>query len=212
MPRRPHVFEIGHFYHIFNRGVEKRDIFLDDVDRYQFLLCLAYYQQIGKTGRLSHKTFELHERKEPLRYKIHAYCLMDNHFHLLLEECVENGIREGLRHAFDSYVTYFNKKRDRPGTLFQGRFKSVPVDSDEQFVHVARYIFLNRYVAQLEDRIGTWPWNGFREYMQATTRGLAEQKTLLGFFGGNRAKLQSFVQDYADYARNLDRIKHLTLE
>jgi putative transposase len=212
MPRRPHVFEIGHFYHVFNRGVEKRDIFLDDVDRYQFLLCLAYYQQVGKIGRLSRGAFEIHDRQEPFRFKIHAYCLMDNHYHLLLEECVKDGIREGLRHAFDSYVSYFNKKRERAGTLFQGRFKSVPVETNEQFMHVARYIFLNRFVAGLEDRIGTWPWNGYREYMQSTSRGLATQDTLLGFLGNDRTKLQKFVQDHADYARSLDRIKHLMFE
>lgn len=110
MPRRPHAFEVGRFYHIFNRGVEKRDIFLDDVDRYQFLLCLVYYQQVGKKRRLSYEQFELADREGPLRYKIHAYCLMDNHFHLLLEECVEDGIRQGLRHALDSYVSYFNTR------------------------------------------------------------------------------------------------------
>jgi len=212
MPRRPHSFEIGRFYHVFNRGVEKRDIYLDDVDRYQFLLCLAYYQQLGKRQRFANTDFELTDRETPYRFAIHAYCLMDNHFHLLLEELADDGIRQGLRHALDSYVTYFNKKRGRVGSLFQGRFKSVPVETDEQFVHVARYIFLNRFVASMEAQVGSSPWNGYSEYSEKPPRLIGQHDKLLAYFGGDQNRLHTFIVDHAGYARSLEGIKHLVLE
>ncbi len=212
MPRRPHSFTIGGFYHVFNRGVEKRIIFLDDTDRYQFLLALAFYQQVKVYARLSLTDFQLHDRKEPLLYKIHAYCLMDNHFHLLVEEVATEGIRRGLRHALDSYARYFNRKYNRTGSLFQGRFKSVPIQSNEQLIHVARYIFLNRVVAGKEEPLGSYPWNGYREFQSGAQFGLCEQGTLLAFFQGDRKKFQEFVEDHLAYAQSLKEIKDLVLE
>lgn len=212
MPRRPHQFAIGGFYHIFNRGVEKRDIFLDDTDRYQLLLALAFYQQVHTPTRLSLADFHLQDRQPPLRFRIHAYCLIDNHFHLLVEQVEEDGVRQGVRHVLDSYARYFNRRRNRVGSLFQGRFRSVPIMTNEQLVHVARYIFLNPYIAGLENRVGAYPWNGYQEYLTEPKAGLCERSMLLSHFQGDVQKLQNFVEDHASYARSLQEIKELVLE
>jgi putative transposase len=137
-------FAVGEFYHIYNRGVEKRDIFLDDRDRKRFLR-LLYVANSFKAfvfRDIANISYDDIKRGNP-RVAIGAYCLMPNHFHLLVRETIEGGISTFMEKLGTGYSMYFNKRHTRVGPLFQGRFKAQHVDRDEYLKYLFSYIHLN---------------------------------------------------------------------
>lgn len=146
--------------------------------------------------------------------EIIAYCLMPNHFHFLLKQRKENGIRQFVGNVANSYTKYFNTKRERTGPLFQGRFKAVRVETDRQLLHLSRYIHLQPFssylVKSLEELI-EYPYSSFPQYLGKTKEGLCMKEEVLDHFK-SREKYKMFVFDNADYQRKLERIKHLLLE
>lgn len=143
------------FYHIYNRGVEKRDIFLDEVDYSVFLRylkeALAQPPQIQKKvlktifdgeGR-SFYAFEKPPKNFCNHIVLNCYCLMPNHFHLLIKQHEKNDMESFMRSVITRYVRYFNKKYDRVGPLFQGRYKAVMINDERYLLHLSRYIHLN---------------------------------------------------------------------
>lgn len=151
MPIRTTPFANGYFYHLFNRGVEKRIIFQDDRDYIHFLKILGYYQYAGPKlsySRTNEKQIKIVKTNEKI-IEIISYCLMPNHFHLLIKQLKENGIPEFIRKISDGYTKYFNTKHHRVGPLFQGSYKAVLIESDQQLTHLSRYIHLNPRVSLL---------------------------------------------------------------
>ncbi len=128
------------FYHLYNRGVEKRNIFLDEHDYAVFLHYLKKY--LDPTV-----PFGIGSDPHPLSSEIDlfAFCLMQNHFHLLLKQKSVDGITKLIRAVCTNYVMYFNKKYERVGTLFQGKYKAVLIENDSYLLHLSRYIHLNPY-------------------------------------------------------------------
>lgn len=131
------------FYHIYNRGVEKRDIFLEEKDYVVFLGLLKKYLTAAPplenpTANTPLAPKDLHEEIVLL-----VYCLMPNHFHLLLQQKKRDSMTKFLRRICTSYSIYFNKKYERVGPLFQGTYKAVVVDNENFFLHLSRYIHLN---------------------------------------------------------------------
>lgn len=137
---------IGEFYHVYNRGTDKRRIFMSRADRDRFLILLYLANQGGPVDvKLQGSTLleTANERDgEPL-VEIIAYCLMPNHFHLLLREVEEGGISKFMQKLTTGYTMYFNKKYDRNGSLFQGRFKATHVGDDRYMRYLISYIHLN---------------------------------------------------------------------
>lgn len=135
------------FYHLYNRGTEKRNIFLTKAD-YERFLCLLYLSNSEKPIHLNNHrgstSVELLniERNNPL-VEIAAYCLMPNHFHLLVRQCKENGISKFMQKVSTGYTMYFNTKNERTGALFQGRFKSQHAADDRYLKYLLSYIHLN---------------------------------------------------------------------
>ena len=147
--RRP-KFANENLYHVYNRGVEKRKIFLDKGDHFRMVHNLFEFNDIALAENIYYKSYELrsHNFKEDNRerkplVKIHAFCLMPNHFHLLLEQIEDNGVSEFMKKIGIGYAMYFNLKNERSGTLFQGRFKAVHVKDDSHLIHLPYYIHLN---------------------------------------------------------------------
>jgi putative transposase len=139
-------FSIGEFYHIYNRGTEKRKIFLSktDYERFVSLLYLCNSKesvQIGPTKK-SLEDILLVNRDNQI-VDIGAYCLMPNHFHLLLHESIEDGISKFMQKLTTAYTMYFNKKNERTGALFQGVFKAEHANNDEYLKYLFAYIHLN---------------------------------------------------------------------
>jgi len=135
---------VGEYYHIYNRGVEKRNIFLDKSDR-ERLMRLLYIANGHKpfifrlVQGLPLDKIDIGERK----VAIIAYVLMPNHFHLLVKESIENGTSEFMEKLLTGYAMYFNKKYERVGPLFQGTFKAEHADRDEYLKYLFAYIHLN---------------------------------------------------------------------
>jgi len=132
----------GAWWHIHSRGVERRDIFLDDTDRHAFLNTLA-------------------DAVVRFRWRLHAYVLMSNHYHLLVET-VDATLSRGMQKIGGDYADMFNKRHDRVGHLFQGRFRAHLMDSEAYLLRVAKYIVLNPVRAGLAARAAEWPWSSYR--------------------------------------------------
>jgi len=150
----------------------------------------------------------------PRRIKILAYCLMPNHLHFLIRQLIDNGIAKFISNLQEGYAKYFNIREERSGSLFQAMFKAVRMETDEQLIHVARYIHLNpltSYVIKEFDELENYPWCSFSEYMDKQKHGIVDKDEVLVYFASVK-KLRDFTSSQVDYQRKLDKIKHLILE
>ena len=158
----------GEYYHVYNRGVEKRDIFLTtgDKDRFVHMLYLA-----NGTKPVVHRLVQglpLYEVDVgEKRVAIGAYVLMSNHFHILVKEIQPGGITGFMEKLQTSYAMYFNKKYTRVGSLFQGTFKAEHVHRDEHLKHLFAYIHLNplKRVMQASPEHVRWDIEGMRQFL-----------------------------------------------
>ena len=145
MSTRNILFSVGEYYHIYNRGTDKRVIFLDEADKKRFIKLLFV---ANGTQPFVFRDFPIglpyvkFERGDPIT-AIGAYCLMPNHFHILIKETTEQGISKFLSRILTSYSAYFNKKYKRTGRLFEGPFKSKHIDNEPYFNWIFSYIHLN---------------------------------------------------------------------
>jgi putative transposase len=156
------------FYHIYNRGVEKRDIFLDQNDYIRFIHNLYEFNDIypapeyKRSTNVGSGTSHINRKRERL-IDVVCFSLMPNHFHLLLKQIKENGITIFMRKLGTGYSNAFNLKNDRVGPLFQGTFKATHVNNDVHFTHISRYIHLN----PLELREPRWKEAGIKDWSLA---------------------------------------------
>lgn len=153
-------------YHVMLRGINRQIIFDKDKDRERFLETISSY-------------------KEMCKYKIYAYCLMDNHAHLLMQETSEL-IGQSLQRICGSYVFWYNRDKDRVGHLFQERFKSEIVDNDAYFLTVLRYIHQNPLKAGLVNKIEQYHWSSYHNYIGKC--GFVDTDFALEMFSNDRAQ------------------------
>lgn len=139
---RKHPFVNDCYYHVFNRGVLKQPIFFEKSDYLRFLHDLYEFNNVFPAPHDKRGEIQSRRVREPL-VSILAWCLMPNHFHLFLKQKVENGVSLFMQKLGIGYTTYINKKYDRSGHLFQGRFKTKMIDSDAYLFHISRYIHCN---------------------------------------------------------------------
>ena len=170
----------GALYHVTSRGNEKKPIYLNDSDFESFLALLA---------EVCHR----------FNWVIHAYCLMTNHYHILVETPDAN-LSRGMRHLNGVYTQRFNGKHNRVGHLFQGRYKAILVDKDRYFLQLSRYVVLNPVRAHMVDKPEDWRWSSYLATvgLQKGFKGLATDAMLLQFSKQrNRAikRFQEFVSE-----------------
>lgn len=146
MPRIARVKSESGIYHIIMRGINRQTLFEDEEDSTKFIQTLQKYREISK-------------------YKLYAYCLMGNHLHLLLMEDKEP-LETVMRRICGSYVLWYNRKYGRVGYLFQDRFKSEPVEENEYFLTVLRYIFQNPLKAGIVNKIENYKWTNYNDYIE----------------------------------------------
>ena len=141
---RKFKFSEGEYYHVYNRGVDKRDIFLvgDDSRRFQKLLFVANSTKAVEMRLVKNLPLEKIEIGEKIA-AVGAYCLMPNHFHILVKEITQGGISSLMSKLSTGYSMYFNTVNKRTGSLFQGAFKAEHVDNDEYLKYLYSYIHLN---------------------------------------------------------------------
>ncbi|OGE09077.1 hypothetical protein A3A60_02760 [Candidatus Curtissbacteria bacterium RIFCSPLOWO2_01_FULL_42_26] len=208
----------GHIYHIFNRGVNKATIFYSEDDYRRFYETAIHY--LNKRVKYSSSqtfsdTVSLDSAdtvsEENDKVEVLAYCLMPNHFHFLVKQIADGGITDYFRHLLNAYSHYVNIKYKRIGPLFQGPFRNLLVETDEQLVHLSRYIHLNPLVAGLVADARNYMWSSYMACLGEKKNGLCDGKIIKGYFKSAR-EYEKFVLDQADYARELERIKHLTVD
>jgi putative transposase len=171
----------GGFYHVTSRGNEKKAIFKGNRDRGKFLSYLE----------------SAHDRYRAI---IHAYCLMGNHYHLLLETPLAN-LSQILHHINGAYTTYFNARMKRSGHLFQGRCKAILVEKDSQCQELSRYIHLNPVRAGLVERPSEYRWSSYRYYIGEESRpAWLMTESILGYFGQKESLAQKHYQKFTEKA------------
>lgn len=176
----------GAYYHVINRGNNQEKIFKNDRDKEKFL------QYLEKAS-------------ERFSIIFHTYCLMDNHFHLVVET-PEPNLSVAMQWINVSYATYFNRKRDRHGHLFQGRFKAILIDADEYLKHLSRYIHLNPVRAKMVSAPAEYKWSSYPAFIgEIKAPQFLEINWLLFNFGKSKKKAK---RNYKDFVENVD-IKNL---
>ena len=165
----------GAVYHVTSRGNAQSDIYLSDTDREMFLDVLTHVV-------------------ERFGWICHAYCLMSNHYHLMIETPQAN-LSRGMRQLNGMYTQRFNRAHKRVGHVFQGRFKSIIVDKDAYLLELSRYIVRNPVAANMVKAVGDWAWSSY-----GATAGIEKTPSfltvhwLLSQFGGDRKAYQQFVR------------------
>lgn len=208
------IYAENSYYHIYNRGVEKRDVFLDEQDYKVFLHFLKrYLTEAPKSPYQIQPGW-----KADLFDKLHliAYCLMPNHLHLMVKQVTKEAITDFMRALINSYVRYFNQKYERVGPLFQGIYKGVLIDNEVYLLHLTRYLHLNPLEVQPADRLNlgevlkNYPYSSYGEYLGARNTTWIHTEEILTFFKtAQRTSLkdylsyQSFVEDHKENSKEI---------
>ncbi|HHY81981.1 MAG TPA: transposase [Clostridiales bacterium] len=180
MPRQQRIKSNSGYYHIMLRGNERNNIFKGDEDKHRFIEIM-------------------HEKKKNNRFYLHAFCLMDNHVHLLLREGMED-VAAVMKRITVSYVHYFNKKYKRVGHLFQDRFKSEAVEQDRYLLTLTRYIHQNPVKAGIVKRASDYKWSSYNSYLNNDNENcfakMLDTDTILGFFSEDK---DVAIEKYKEY-------------
>ncbi|KKS77378.1 MAG: hypothetical protein UV64_C0020G0002 [Parcubacteria group bacterium GW2011_GWC1_43_11b] len=178
MPYRQVPFVADEYFHLVNRGNLKCDIFRDDVDRARFLFYILYlqspesFEQIGrhvqkflKTGNFGFDEKEIKEIIDQRLVKVTAFALMPNHFHILVQSTIDNGISIYMQKVLNGYTKYFNAKYQQSGHLFQGPFRAVHIQDNEQLLYTSAYIHLNPREAGYAGQETKYRWSSFSDFV-----------------------------------------------
>lgn len=177
MPRSPRIYAPGLIYHLFSRGNNREPVFFETSDYQRFLTNLERF-------------------RSPLKYTLYAYSLLPNHFHLLLK-VGEVHISKIMQRIMTAYTMYINKKHDRVGHIFQGRFGSIIVEKETYLLAVQRYIHLNPVRAGLAGDPKLYPWSSFKRYF-LPNRELPQINTqeILEMFSQNTSKQLKLFHEF----------------
>ncbi|KKT41944.1 MAG: Transposase [Candidatus Giovannonibacteria bacterium GW2011_GWA2_44_13b] len=185
-------FVNGEFYHVYNRGTDKRVVFQDNEDFERFLQSMEVFNTTQPVGSLFEYAFaDKKEKRWPKLVNIVCYCLNKNHYHLIFEQLVEGGISEFMKRIGGGFTNYFNFKNHRSGILFQGRFKAAHIDSNEYLLHVSAYVSLNN---QVHRRKGDKYRSSWQEYLGRTDKALCFKDIILNQFK-NKNEYRNFAEN-----------------
>lgn len=221
MPRRKTVLATNEIYHIFNRSIAKQEIFSSAVSLRKVIEIVDFYRfpqkmRLSKFKNLSKKLREdylFSLKRETSLVEVYAFAFMPNHYHFLLKQIQDKGISLFISNFQNSFAKYFNIKNDRNGALFQNSFKGKRVETDEQLLHISRYIHLNpvtSYIIEFDDLI-FYPYTSFIYYHKKTNNSFVNTEFLMKFFS-SQEDYNNFVKDQVGYQRDLAIIKDLLLE
>lgn len=222
--RRKEALVTGEVYHIFNKSIAGFKIFNGQADFIRMLNTLRYFQiehtdykftyfmNLPDIQRMGFKKyFFSYANGKPKIVQIISYCIMPTHFHLILKQLKDNAISIFMQNALNSYSHYFNYYYHRKGPLWQSKFKNILVRTNEQLLHLSRYLHLNPVTAFLVDRPEEWKFSSYGEYVSNLhdEERLCQFKDILNL---DLSSYRKFVEDRASYQRELAKIKGLILE
>lgn len=185
------------YYHVYARGASRQEIFLESADYYMFLSLFRRYlsaEDVKDSAGMSYA--KLYDDIQLL-----SYCLMPNHFHLLLYQVNEGAMQRLMRGVMTAYSRYFNKKYDRSGGLFETRYKASRISSDTYLMHITRYIHLN------PKEWREYPYSSLRFYLQAHDEDWVDEQPIVALFP-SRESYGDFVAKYEGIKDTLEQIKH----
>ena len=196
----------GEIYHVYNRGVEGREIFLSNAERYRFIHDLYEFNDENAAPFLTRwcrdtaaDNINRPERKRDLLVEILAFCIMPNHFHLLLRQKVDDGVSKFMQKLGTGYTCYFNNKFKRKGVLFQGKYKAKHLSRESHFFYIPHYIHLNPLDLMgckwREGKVGnakeafnfliSYKWSSFSDYIgRRNFPSVTYRNFILDIFGG----------------------------
>ena len=238
--RRKYPLSVGTIYHIYNRGTAKCSIYEKEADNWRFIQGLFLFNDKNSTSNilwqlerdrgkltmnvLKNYVVSSNKKREPL-VRIMAYCLMGNHYHLLLEEIIEGGITQFMHKLGVGYVKYFNNKHNRVGTLFQGPFKNIPVEDDLYLQYLLVYINVINPIGIIESNLKkegirdiekgldfaeSYSWSSHIDYLNKRNSLILDRGILKDFFSDTKDYVL-LVKSVLEEKKYTD-IGHLTLE
>ena len=199
-------FFTGGVFHVYTRGVDRRRVFLRFA---HYGRCIKTIRSILLTGSATERSIKNQGLALNKKVRLFAYCLMPNHYHLLIQQIEDGGITEFMHKLDTSYTMFFNMNNRRSGRLFESTFKAKLIDSDDLCLHVSRYIHLNPVVAKLVEKPEYWRWSSYREYTDIETKHPLCDLAFIQSFYTSAQSYQSFVMDQIAYANLLHDIQEV---
>lgn len=222
---RKFQFEENQIYHIYNRGVDKRKVFLKDVDYLRFLHDMFELNNKERDPNIGHyfkknqnmkvQPSYLERRPRELLVEVLVFCLMPNHYHLILKQKKENGISKFMQKIGTGYTMSFNNEYNREGSLFQGRFKAVLVDKDPYLIHLLNYIHFNPLKLPYcnNSNLEKYRWNSFPDYIgKKNFPSITSREFLLNFYGSEERYKKEAREWLKEKDKNTSLIKNIILE
>ncbi len=209
----------GQVYHVFTRSIAGYKVFNNNSEYERMQNLIQYYQAYKPAVKFSRFLRLPKDIKENLNndkeirdnklVEIISYCLMPTHIHLVLKQIKENGISIFMGRLLNSYTKYFNIKHGRKGPLWESKFKNVLVETDEQLLHLTRYVHLNPATAKLVENPADWQVSSYKEYVDQNVIGICSYGDILDI---KPNEYKDFVEDRIGYQRELAEIKALMLD
>lgn len=226
---RTKVYVENSYYHLYNRGVEKRNIFTDEQDYNVFLSHLRTYllpkDEIKLQEIIMNPLSSVADRFESSRLlrlnnfsanlKLISYCLMPNHFHFLIHQDAATVIDQFMNSLWTRYVMYFNRRHKRVGPLFQSLYKAVLVENDEQLLYLSRYIHRNPLPFIDDAHLATFKYSSYPHYLKLKSEDWLHSEEILNFFSQTNPGVNSyakFVEDKTDEATIYELIGNFILD
>jgi len=204
-------------YHILNKSIAGYVIFNNSTEFERMIQIMQYYlignpavsfSRFNRASVVNQEALLASQSGNKQSVKIIAYCIMPTHFHLILEQIANNGISKYINNISNSYTRYFNLKHNRKGPLWQGRFKSVLVENDNQLLHLTRYLHLNPVTSGIINEPKMWEYSSYIEYLNESTNKICE----FDLISVKPIYYRRFVTSQKTYQRRLSIIKKQLLD
>ncbi|MEX0651980.1 MAG: transposase [Candidatus Paceibacterota bacterium] len=221
-------FVNNEYYHIFNRGVDKRTVFEDKFDIERFFESMKIFNRVKpvgsileysvkrrKDGNFGGRTAKITTKTEERLVDFVSYCLNPNHFHFILRQRSDGGISEFMKRLGGGYTWYFNNKHSRNGALFQGKFKSVHINSNEYLLHLSAYVNLNNRVHNFGGPTAKIIRSSWDEYIgvdnKESKKVYCDKDIILGQFK-NKKEYKKFAENsLRDILKNKEKAEELEI-
>ncbi|MDO8260399.1 MAG: transposase [Candidatus Magasanikbacteria bacterium] len=187
-------FQNDNYYHVYNRGVDKRKVFLEKEDFVRFLVGMREFNSVEPVGSLymlnnsrrKEKTLDVYSGRRPTSKTVKlvefvAYCLNDNHYHFILKQVTDRGVSEFMKRVGGGYTKYFNDKYKRSGALFQGRFKSVELESSDKIIQLSAYVNGNSKIHSYS-KADEYCWSSNQDYLLKRSGTICDKEIVMQHF------------------------------
>ncbi len=217
------IFVNDEYYHIYNRGVDKRKVFLNKDDYIRFIVSMREFNRFKPIGSL-YKYKKWKEQRHPTSLRdvgclsqsklveFIAYCLNPNHYHFMVKQLTNNGISEFMKRLGNGYTKYFNYRHNHSGYLFQGRFKSIHINSNEYLLWLSAYINLNPKPHKITNNLKKYPWSSYLDYTNQRNGTLCNKDIILNQFSHRDYIYKNFIDNCLLEMKNRKDLKKYFIE